>query len=288
MTSSSPWKAVAVYTAVVLPLACVVAALLRYPGWGLHSGPGGALVLAAMWIPALGAWVATRTVDRGWSPPLRLKIWGRPRTAIVALPLVVVVCLYGIAYSVAALLGVDRGEPAWQGAGTIAANLAFNLPLLPVLGLVGAIGEELGWRGYLQPRLDLAGVRGSLAVVIVIEILFHLPIIAVAGYVDTGSIWVSIGLFSLLKLGATPVWTWGTYRLGSLWVACWFHSLHNGFSQVLFPKLFGAGSETVLAESGLLPDAAYLLAAVLVGLWLTRRGESWQDLARTALVERGA
>jgi membrane protease YdiL (CAAX protease family) len=146
----------------------------------------------------------------------------------------------------------------------VAVNIAVNLPLLAVIGLAGGLGEELGWRGYLQPRLDQLRVRGAMLWVIVLETLFHIPIILLAGYLAGGSALTAVALFFGLKLGATPVWTWATYRWRTIWIAASFHALHNAISQVLAPKTFGAGDPRIVGESGVLPVAMYLLAALLL------------------------
>ncbi len=272
-----------VYSTVALGAVTLLAVAFWFFRLDVGSAAGGILVLLGMWIPYGARLVATRTVDRGWSPPLPLRQWGRPRIGVVAVPLLAVFLIYGAAYALAAVLGFERGAPTWHGAQQIAANLALNVPLLMLFGLFGSLGEELGWRGYLQPRLDQAGVRASLLIVIAVEWLFHIPFILFAGYTLSSSVALSVALFLGLKLGATPLWTFYTYRLRSIWVACLFHSIHNGVSQTIMPKLLGAGDELILQETGVLPVAVYLLVsgAVFAVLWM-RRG-SWREVAKGAV-----
>src|SRR5947207_2662544 len=83
----------------------------------------------------------------------------------------------------------------------------------------------------------------------VIETLFHVPMILLAGYVASDRPFTGMALFFGLGLGLTPVWTWATYRWNSLWIAVWFHTFHNALSQTILPKALGAGGPLVLGES---------------------------------------
>jgi hypothetical protein len=59
--------------------------------------------------------------------------------------------------------------------------------------------------------------------------------------------------------------------------------VHNAVSQVLLPKVLGAGSPHILGESGLLPVALYLFAAGATVGRVWARGGHWRDFARQAL-----
>jgi membrane protease YdiL (CAAX protease family) len=278
-------RGVLVYAAVAILGVTAVSALLHVMNLSAGDRRAGAIIMAAMWIPTLARFIASRTVDRDWSPPFPLRRWGRPRIAVVLVPLATVSAIYLGAYVIAWSTDVATEPSVWHGA-SAAINIAINLPLLAAIGVVGGLGEELGWRGYLQPRLDQLGVRTSLLWVITLETLFHVPLILLAGYLG-GQGWVtSVVLFFGLKLGATPVWTWMTYRWRTIWVAAWLHAFHNAVSQVLMPKALGAGDPRVLGESGILPVAVYLTAAGVVLATMRVRGRRWRDLATFALSRR--
>jgi membrane protease YdiL (CAAX protease family) len=231
-----------------------------------------------MWLPAFARFIATRTVDQGWHTPFPLGRWGRPRASIVLVPFAIISAIYVGAYALAWLLGIQTGTPVWPAA-RVPLNVAVNLPLLSIVGLLGSLGEELGWRGYLQPRLDQLHVPGSLLWVLTLETLFHVPLILLAGYLAGGTPAMSIALFFGLNLGVTPVWTWATYRWRSLWMAAWFHTFHNAISQVILPKALGAGDARLLGESGMLPVALYLFTAAVILATNRARGNDWRTLA---------
>jgi len=271
-----------VFVAVALSGVTAVAVLLHAFDLSVGDRRAGALIMAAMWMPALARFAATRTVDREWSPPFPLRRWGRPGAAVVLVPLAIVATIYLGAYGIASLFGIPRERPLWQGA-AILVNIAVNLPLLAVIDVLGGLGEEIGWRGYLQPRLDQLRVSGSLFWVVALESLFHLPLIVLAGYLGERTWATAVALFVGLKLGATPVWTWATYRWRTIWIAAWFHAFHNAVSQVLVPKALGAGDPRILGESGVVPVACYLLAAAAILVVLRSRSERWRDFAANAL-----
>jgi len=241
-------------------------------------------VLAAMWMPAFARFAVTRTADRQWQSPFPLRHWGRPKWIVIVLPLTTVTAIYLSAYATASLAGVSRSPAAWAPR-RVPVNVLVNLPLLSLIGVAGALGEEVGWRGYLQPRLDQWRIRFSLLWVIALETLFHLPLVVLAGYLSAKNFTASIALFFAMGLGLTPLWTWATYRWRTLWMAVLFHTFHNAVSQVIVPKALGEGDPLSLGESGIYPVACYLIAGLVVFFLLRRRRQTWPEFAH-AVVDR--
>ena len=145
------------------------------------------------------------------------------------------------------------------------------------------MGEELGWRGYLQPRLDAAGSRWSIAIVWLVQLVYHAPLMVGAGYVSGGGLLAGFSLFAVLDLPVTFLFAWTAYRARSLWPAVFFHSFHNTVSQWLFPKFFAGGDDELwLGEAGVLPVACYLVAGVACFAVMRWRAQSWSELAHAA------
>ena len=282
--STSPWRPLLVVAGISTGTTSAIAGLSALTGWTVHSPAWAALAPLAMWAPALGRFVAVRTVDRGFTSPLPLRFTG-PR--LLVWPLMVPLTVYGAAYAAAWAAGFAHWSPGggrWMTGTQIALNLLVNLAGLGVFGTFNALGEELGWRGYLQPRLDTAGVRNSVAVVGLAWAAFHTPLILGAGYVKSGGLLTSIALSLALNLPLAFLFAYGSYRSASLWPAVFFHSFHNTISQWLFPKFFAGGeNEFWLGEGGLLPLSGYVVVSVMVYGWMRLRGLSWEALARRAL-----
>src|SRR5262249_43190916 len=149
-------------------------------GWTIESRPWIALAPLAMWAPALGAYVARTTVDRDFAATLRLRTRERTLAAMIRRSLLFPFTVYAAVYAVAWCAGIARWSPGggrWTSTGQIAANVVVNLTILGIVGTFTAMGEEIGWRGYLQPRLDVAGVRASVVVVSLCQVVYHAPVI---------------------------------------------------------------------------------------------------------------
>lgn len=278
-----PWRALLVFLGISVGATTAIAALSASMGWTVRSPAWGVLAVIAMWAPALGRFAAVRTVDRGFTATLSLRRWGATGAQVILWPLAVPLAVYGAAYAIAWSGGLAHWSPGggkWTTGSQIAANLLVNLSILGIYGTFTAMGEEIGWRGYLQPRLDAAGVRGSVVVVWLCQLAYHAPLMAGAGYADAGSLVTTRALFAIGDLPVSFLWAWGSYRARSLWPAVFFHSFHNTVSQWLFPKFFAGGeNELWLGEGGLLPVGGYVVVGAAVFLWMRWRGPSWQALA---------
>lgn len=286
-----PWRALGIFLGVAVGTTSAIAAVCAAMGWTVDSRAWGLLMWIAMWAPAAGAFLARRTVDREFSSTLPLNQWGTGGAMVILRPLAFPLVVYAGSYAIACTAGFahwNPGDGRWTSAGQIAANVVVNLAILGVIGTLTAMGEEIGWRGYLQPRLDEAGLAGSVFVVWLCQLAYHVPLMVGAGYVNVGSVWSTVTLFALGDLPVTFVMAYESYRARSLWPAVFLHSFHNTISQWLFPKLFSVGANQIWlqGEDGILPAAGYALIGGAILAWMLWRGPSWRELARSALTAR--
>ncbi len=132
------------------------------------------------------------------------------------------------------------------------------------LFLRGALGEELGLRGFALPRLQarMSPFRASL-IIGVLWGAWHLPVLI-------GRDLLSIVAFSLLSIGLSMLFTWlFNGSGGSLIPVLLFHASQNweeGF-EVLFPSLVGTEWELVSTMS-------LLLIGVVAGVVVWRNGRN--------------
>lgn len=193
-----PWRSVAVFMAV----AYAGMALLALPFWFLEGGIRHPLyvpvIALAMFTPTLGSVVAIKVVERGsWVRGAGLRFRGRGRrlTGWSLLGLVIVLAINIASVVVMVLRGVpgDLTGRTWLDEAT--RQFAAQGQVLPPAAVIGvvlvsslvglvttavpALGEEIGWRGFLWQRLKPLGFTGAVTVGGVIWSLWHLPIVLI-------------------------------------------------------------------------------------------------------------
>lgn len=165
--------------------------------------------------------------------------------------------LVALAFGVTLLFGQSPGALA-------SLDKAVWLPVLFLMILVlgGPLGEELGWRGYLLPRLlERAGPLKASFAVATFWFLWHVPLFWLEGASQQGS---SIALFAAMVAAFSVLFTWlwlGTG--GSLLAALLAHTMIN-LASVCTEAVFPALSETDVDDfvlAGLLAIAAILVVA---------------------------
>jgi membrane protease YdiL (CAAX protease family) len=111
------------------------------------------------------------------------------------------------------------------------------ISLVLFLGIIGAAGEELGWRGYLLPKLRESGVGRPFLLSGLVWALWHLPLVTLGGYYP-GSHPAAIALsYTLSIIAIGTVIGEALLRTGRLGVAIALHAAHNFFFQLAVPRL---------------------------------------------------
>jgi membrane protease YdiL (CAAX protease family) len=146
--------------------------------------------------------------------------------------------------------------------------------IMTVPGFFCAFGEELGWRGYLLPRMIQAHWPYPLVLTGVIWGIWHLPLFVFTGYAH-GRIFLSILMFVLLTVLFGIFIGWLRLACGSVFVAAMAHASFNGFVQSLYGASFvGDAAWFWIGDYGILTLISY---AGLVG-WLAWAGKIGRGL----------
>jgi membrane protease YdiL (CAAX protease family) len=126
------------------------------------------------------------------------------------------------------------------------AVLAYFLPLTAFLGIPGslssALGEEIGWRGFLVPELAKSMTFAKVTLISgVIWGAYHLPVIVLGNYHNNSPtalpLWAQLVMFFIGIMSASVIIAYLRLKSGSLWSAAVFHACHNLFLQRIFNPL---------------------------------------------------
>jgi membrane protease YdiL (CAAX protease family) len=138
--------------------------------------------------------------------------------------------------------------------------------------MANAIGEEIGWRGFLVPRLYVRyGFTVTSVVTGLIWGLWHYPILLFADYNSGTPSWYALSCFTVMTVSGSFMYTWFRIRSGSLWTAVLLHASHNLFIQSIFTPLTVDHGKTAyyIDEFGtVLPVVSVVIAVIC---WRNRK-----------------
>ena len=147
----------------------------------------------------------------------------------------------------------ERGWGVLTPAG-LAARLALNAIVGMLVVSILALFEEVGWRGWLLPRLiDRMSDRRAVVITSVVWALWHVPF-ALAGihHLDRVPVgWTALAVPpGIFGSGLIIGWLW--LRTESIWIAAIAHGALNNWGQYAFKFVTGAGqsSDALVLGSG--------------------------------------
>lgn len=138
---------------------------------------------------------------------------------------------------------------------------ALSIPQMVVIPLI-SIGEELGWRGYLQPRMRKHFSLPVASVIVgVVWALWHMP-----GYIfKTGVVeGISFSWFCAWVVSGAVIIGWLYERSGSVFVAVLFHTSANASFNMILVMPNEAGSPILFQVFVVL---AAITATAVMFLW---------------------
>lgn len=278
--TKSSWVQIAIYLLLLFAFSSVFYLLLLRAG-KLASGAG-LYIVGIMWCPALAA-LATLKLSRRKLADLGWK-WPQGKYAAMSwlIPLFYALTTYLIVWGsglggfpnttfttrLSSLLGLRLG-PTLSTVAYILLAGTFGM----VQSLATALGEEIGWRGFLVPELFRnVGFTGTALISGVVWSVWHYPILIWGNYHGGTPIWYSLTCFTVLVLSVSFIFAWMRLKSGSLWVGALLHASHNLYIQNILTPLTRDTGKTAwyIDEFGAVLPLVTL--AVAVYFWL-RRGE---------------
>ena len=183
------------------------------------------------------------------------------------LPLVVGALAYGFAW----LTGLAKfAPPAFPFAlspplAQFGLNLVFAAILI-VLILPSNIGEEMGWRGYLLPRMIEARIPQPILLSSLIWGAWHLPILFAGVYAVGPSHWLSAAGLMVATLAFGSIMAWLRLSTGSVWPCVIAHAAWNSLINGGFTFATQNAAENMwIGESGSIVALTLVIAAFVIG-----------------------
>jgi membrane protease YdiL (CAAX protease family) len=236
--------------------------------------------MLAVLVPVLTVAILTFTITpRGERKALWRKIGlgcveARTWSSAILIPIALCAGAYGAAIALGVgRLQIDLGQ----------ANLgwAINLLMSAVLGTVFILGEEIGWRGYLLPRMQqlVPDKRRAALLTGFAHGCFHLPLILIGTTYDNevpGWVAAPAAVALITAGGVFYAWVWD--RSNSVWPVAIAHNTVN--------TVFDLGAAGVVATGGVKiayvageTGVATLAVVVVTAALLWRYAKVWHTPA---------
>jgi uncharacterized protein len=259
---SPPTKTIGLFLLVAFGGAWSVWAAAWFLGVFNASPTGQVVVAVGAFSPALATVVMRRWVTREsfGDAGLRINLRGGLPYYVLGwlLPLPVIAVVVGLASALR--LPFTHGD--------LPATAVLTSVVAAVLVTPLFLGEELGWRGYLQIRLFAQRPVLAAAVTGLVWGFFHFPVI-VAGVQGYENVALGLATFPVFTVLLSIILGWLRERTGSIWAACLAHSASNLIGGPLSAYLFvESGSFILTSYTGVLawiPLGALCAWIVLTG-----------------------
>jgi len=259
---------------------------------GIFSGNAGlysALISAVMFTPLLAVLLSHKGLGRKktgieWRPKLKkgwkwyLVAWWSPFFLTVAGSGLYFLLFPGrfdpeMGFLAAQIEAVGSPMPVGM---LMLIQTAAALLYAPFLNMLFALGEEVGWRGYLTPALtERFGKKKALILSGVIWGMFHWPIILLAGYEYGtgywGAPWLGLLAMLLFTTAGGVLLSWLYEKTGSIWSCALWHGALNAIAGL--PLYFLPAGSTSYFLGPVIAGPVAGLPLIMWAAWLWRKTE---------------
>jgi uncharacterized protein len=231
-------------------------------------------VALMMWTPGISTIITSliykdKIQNFGWKP-------GKARYLIYAymIPLIVSLIAYGLAW----VSGITEFTTEQVINYKWARMLGFELPAPFIVGLLSkmsigflfaclfALGEEIGWSGFLTPKLlQLYSVPTVSLFIGIFWSVWHYPAI-IGGFYGTGTpLWIALPGFTLVLIAFSFTRTILVLKSKSLWTGVVLHASHNIILMGMFYEMTVRTEYTayIVSETGTLTAIIYILISLV-------------------------
>ena len=249
-----------------------------------HIGAGNGLVVRlVMWCPAAAAFatcalfhIDTRTLGWNWRP-LRFEALAYFLPLLYAIPVYVVTWIAVHGSFALKVFESAAAESFSMPSSPHLAAFGLMIPLLATLGVIGslanALGEEIGWRGFLLPRLvGQLGFTFGCLVSGIVWAAWHYPGLLWSDYNAGTKPAYALTCFTLMVTADAFIMGWLRLKSGSLWPCAMLHASHNLFIQAILDRMTAPAGRALYFTTEFGCGLALAIGATAVYFWM-RRGE---------------
>jgi membrane protease YdiL (CAAX protease family) len=227
------------------------------------------LILPLMWTPGIVGLLCSLLFGHRWHDiGFRYCSWKQiclayALPACTAILILVLLLLFGIDS-----FGMREKyiEKFGSETGVLKAMLIIAPTAAVFLASLRALGEEIGWRGFMHARLREAQIKNPNVVTGIIWSIWHIPLIIFADYSTSDKPLLNAGLFVFGAISISIFMGWQRQITNSIWPAAILHGSHNTWIQKIYPVFVKKGPlhSYFGSESGLFLVLIYLSVAVFI------------------------
>lgn len=248
-------KALYLYLLIVLILSAVSEGILIATGNML-------LMMILMWMPALSALIAKLVFYKGEKGILGFR---KCQMKYIWQALLLPFFYFGIPYLIYWI--IFPGTLKFEFSTTFMIIVVSCIPL----SMTTALGEEIGWRGFMVPRmLEAWGFEKMLCASSLIWCIWHMPILISGVYMPGTPLVFKIVMF-IINIGSVGVIAGIlTIRAKSVWPAAFLHAAHNAYDQAIF-SVYTVGENKMyfVSETGII--TAVVVVGIAVYMYLSEK-----------------
>lgn len=240
------------------------------------------MVLALMWCPALAAFISSIIMLKSSGEKVRLKSvlnlcgfkkckWRYIFMGLL-IPLIYILVPYLLYWT------IFPGTFTTYTTNPLGFILSIFISIVvgTVISLVSAIGEEIGWRGFMLPKLTAhLGLKKALVISGLFWCFWHFPLIIFGDYMEGTPLWYNLTAFVACIFPVAIIFGILALESGSVWPAALLHAAHNNYDQSIF-GLMATGDNKMyfVSETGVFTIICVWTLAIIMVVRYTKKVKS--------------
>lgn len=269
-------KGLTVFMALVVLLSGIIEAVYCAggPDW---------LTAILMWIPALSAFIAAivSLIDKKekYNPIKHARLTGIKlcNPLYILLGVVIPFIYLFIPYRIYWTMHPENFAYSGVAFSVVMKDLTVYTVVYVLISLITALGEEIGWRGFMLPAfMHRIGDKAAIAAVGIFWCLWHFPLLIFGDYMEGTPLWYQLIAFVLCIFPVAVIAGILTIKSNSVWPAAFLHAAHNAYDQMVFAVITkGDDRMYFVSETGVFTIiCAWIIAIIMFVIYIKNKEKS--------------